>query len=313
MALELTIGQLIAFNMMASHISQPVAKLIELWQQFVQARVAVDKLGDMLNLPAEQENGDLLLDYEMTGELELKQLVFSYQPDQDPVLKGIDLKIEAGTTLGIVGPSGSGKSTLTKLLQKLYVPDSGEILIDGQPLQDVDPGYLRQHIGVVLQENYLFNRSVRDNIAIKDPTVSLDQVIAAAKLAGAHEFILKLSRGYDTVLAEGGASLSGGQRQRIAIARALMQNPSILILDEATSALDDESQALIQSNMAKIAQGRTVITIAHRLSTVRQCDQIIVLQQGKIAESGSHEALLSLDGSYTRLWRLQQDLSREVA
>ncbi|WP_304952575.1 type I secretion system permease/ATPase [Xenorhabdus sp. BG5] len=311
-ALELTIGQLIAFNMMVSHISQPIAKMIDMWQQFVLTRVAVDKLGDMLNLPVEQAQGDIYPQTPLNGDLQLRNLVFRYQPDQEPVLKGITLHIKAGESLGIVGPSGSGKSTLARLLQRLYVPDGGEILIDGIPLHQLNPTCLRSQIGVVLQENYLFNRSVRHNIALKDPTASLEDVIAAAKLAGAHDFVLQLPLGYDTVLAEAGSSLSGGQRQRIAIARALMANPKILIFDEATSALDDESQALIQANMAEISQGRTVITIAHRLSTVRDCDRIITIEQGQITESGSHHQLLAKGGCYARLWQLQQELRQEV-
>ncbi|EAQ65453.1 hypothetical protein MED121_22317 [Marinomonas sp. MED121] len=311
MELELTIGQLIAFNMMASHVSQPIAKLIELWQQFVRARVAVDKLADMLNIPVEQSLGSIIPDKPLIGQLQLKQLVFSYQPDHPPVIRELDLTVQPGETIGIVGPSGSGKSTLTKLIQKLYIPDSGDIQVDGISLQSLDPNYLRRQVGVVLQESYLFNRSVRHNIAIKDPTVSLDIVISAAKLAGAHDFILQLPRGYDTILAEGGSSLSGGQRQRIAIVRALIANPKILIFDEATSALDDESQAIILENMDDIARGRTVITIAHRLSTVRQCDRIIVMEKGQITESGKHHELLKNEGCYARLWQLQQELRKE--
>lgn len=311
--LQMSIGQLIAFNMMLSHVSQPVAKLIEVWQQFVRVRVSVDKLGDMLNLPVEQAEGDLRPTQALRGEVRIEQLVFRYRPELEWVLRGLDLQIAAGQTLGIVGPSGSGKSTLTRLLQKLYTPDGGRILIDGLPLDQLQPAWLRSQIGVVLQENYLFNRSVRHNIALRHPTASLESVIAAARLAGAHDFILRLPLGYDTVLAEAGSSLSGGQRQRIAIARALMGDPRILIFDEATSALDDESQALIQDNMASIAQGRTVIIIAHRLSAVRHCQRIIALEQGRISESGSHQQLLANGGCYSRLWALQQALCKEAS
>ncbi len=311
--LELTLGQLIAFNMMLSHVSQPLAKLIDVWQQFVQVRVSVDKLGDMLNLPVEQSDGQQRPVEALRGEVRIEQLAFRYRPDLDLVLQNLDLHIAPGQTLGIVGPSGSGKSTLTRLLQKLYVPDAGRILIDGQPLQELEPGWLRSQIGVVLQENYLFNRSVRQNIALRHPTASLEDVIEAARLAGAHEFILQLPLGYDTVLAEAGSSLSGGQRQRMAIARALMGDPRLLIFDEATSALDDESQALIQDNMARIAEGRTVIIIAHRLSAVRHCQRIIALEQGQISESGSHVELLANGGCYARLWALQQALLKEDA
>ncbi|MGR5294701.1 type I secretion system permease/ATPase [Vibrio mediterranei] len=311
-SLELTIGQLIAFNMMFSHVSQPIAKLIDLWQQFVQTRVAIDKLGDILNLPVEQELDHHRSKKEMKGEVVIRNLVFRYQPDQTPVLNGVSLRINSGEKLGIVGPSGSGKSTLTHLLQKLYVADEGDIYIDGCSMSQLEPNYLRHNIGVVLQENYLFNLSVRQNIALKYPTASLEDVIGVAKLAGAHEFILELPKGYDTVLAEAGSSLSGGQKQRIAIARALIGNPRILIFDEATSALDDESQSLIQANMAEISSGRTVVTVAHRLSTVRHCDRIITLENGRITEIGNHEQLLTMGGCYSKLWQLQQELRKEI-
>ncbi|MEZ8724179.1 type I secretion system permease/ATPase [Vibrio cyclitrophicus] len=314
MSLEMTIGQLIAFNMMVNHVLQPIAKLIELWQQFVQTRVAVDKLGDMLNLPVEQEQGKFTPDTSLKGNIIFDNISFSYQPDgSNPVIDNLTLTIHAGESIGIVGPSGSGKSTLTRLLMKLYSPQQGRVLLDGKSMDTLDPHYLRSQIGVVLQENYLYNRSVRDNIALKTPNASLDDVIQMAKLAGAHDFILRLSLGYDTVLSEGGESLSGGQRQRIAFARALMGDPRLLILDEATSALDDESQAMIQQNMAEIANNRTVFIVAHRLSTVKSCDRIITLEQGKITEMGTHQQLISLQGTYARLWQLQQDLTEEVA
>jgi len=311
MQLRLSVGQLIAFNMLAGQASQPLSRLVELWQQFVQTRVALDRLGDMLNLPVEQEGGQVRLPGRPRGEIELRDVAFAYRTDRPPVLDGLSLTVRAGETLGIVGPSGSGKSTLTKLVQKLYLPQGGALFIDGQPLATLDAGALRERIGVVLQENFLFHRSVRENIALREPGTPLEAVMAAARLAGAHDFILKLPMGYDTVLAEGGSSLSGGQRQRLAIARALLSDPSILIFDEATSALDEESQELLRENMPRIAQGRTVITVAHRLSTVAGCDRIIVLDRGRVAESGSHAALLAQGGSYARLWKLQQDFSPE--
>ncbi|NHB97379.1 peptidase domain-containing ABC transporter [Photorhabdus stackebrandtii] len=310
LSLQMTIGQLIAFNMMVNHTSQPLARLVELWGQFIRTRVAVDKLGDMLNLPTEQQSGQQQVT--LHGAVSFNNIVFRYQPDIPPTIKGLTLNIRAGETIGIVGTSGSGKSTLARLLLRLYTPETGAITIDGIPLQNIGIETLRQQVGVVLQENFLFNKTVYENIAQSKPDASLESVIKVAKLAGAHEFILRLPMGYDTTIAEGGQSLSGGQRQRLAIARTLLADPKILILDEATSALDDESQSRIQSNMAEIAQDRTVITIAHRLSTVRHCDRIIVLNQGEIIEQGSHNQLLNHGKQYRKLWQLQQELKQEV-
>jgi ATP-binding cassette, subfamily B, bacterial HlyB/CyaB len=205
-----------------------------------------------------------------------------------------------------VGRSGSGKSTIAKLIQRLYVPERGRVLVDGVDLAQVDPAWLRRQVGVVLQENFLFYRSVRDNIALTDPGLPMDAVIRAAMLAGAHEFILELTEGYDTLVGEHGCSLSGGQRQRIAIARALVANPRILIFDEATSALDYESEAVIQQNMAEICQGRTVFIIAHRLSTVRPANRIYVIEKGEIMEDGTHDELLKRNGFYARLNKHQE-------
>ncbi|MEX0445786.1 peptidase domain-containing ABC transporter [Xenorhabdus sp. SGI246] len=310
LSLHMTIGQLIAFNMMVNHTEQPLTKLVQLWGQFIRSRIAIDKLGDMLNLPTEQQSGKEQVT--LTGAISFSDVVFRYQPDLPPTINQFTLNIKAGETLGVVGTSGSGKSTLARLLLRLYTPEYGKITLDGIPLQQIDIASLRQQIGIVLQENFLFNKTVQENIAQSRPDASLSTVIEAAKLAGAHDFILKLPLGYDTVIAEGGQSLSGGQRQRLAIARTLLSDPKILILDEATSALDDESQAIIQSNMANIAQGRTVITIAHRLSTVRQCSRIIVLHQGQITEQGSHEQLLQHGKHYRKLWQLQQELQQEL-
>ncbi|MDE9516612.1 type I secretion system permease/ATPase [Xenorhabdus bovienii] len=310
LSLHMTIGQLIAFNMMVSHTQQPLAKLVQLWGQFIRSRIAIDKLGDMLNLPTEQQSGKERVS--LQGAISFSDIVFRYQPDLSPTINRFTLDIRAGETLGVVGTSGSGKSTLARLLLRLYTPEHGTITLDGIPLQEFNIESLRQQIGIVLQENFLFNKTVHENIAQSRPDAPLSNIIKAARLAGAHDFILKLPMGYDTIIAEGGQSLSGGQRQRLAIARTLLSDPTILILDEATSALDDESQSIIQSNMADIAQGRTVITIAHRLSTVRQCDRIIVLHQGQIIEQGSHEQLLQQGKQYRKLWQLQQELKQEV-
>jgi ATP-binding cassette, subfamily B, bacterial HlyB/CyaB len=236
-------------------------------------------------------------------------VTFRYRIDGPEVLHDVSFKVPPGQVVGIVGPSGSGKSTLAKLIQRLYVPESGRILIDGVDLAMVDPAWLRRQISIVLQENLLFNRTVRDNIALADPAMPMAQVATAASLAGAHEFILELPEGYDTVVGERGSSLSGGQRQRIALARALVTNPRLLILDEATSALDYESERIIQQNMDQIAQGRTVFIIAHRLSTVRRTDRIMTLERGRLVEDGNHDELIKTGGRYASLHRLQAGIN----
>lgn len=302
----MTVGQLVAFNMFAGHVTTPVLRLSQLWNDFQQARLSVQRLGDVLNSPVEPgyDPNRACLDA-IAGELVLDQVSFRYRPDKPEVLRRISLRIPAGQTVGIVGPSGSGKSTLTKLIQRMYVPESGRVLVDGFDLAMVDTHWLRAQVGVVLQENLLFNRSVRDNIALADPGMPMERVVEAARLAGAHDFILALPEGYDTMLEERGANLSGGQRQRIAIARALVTNPRILILDEATSALDYESESIIQRNMRAICQGRTVLIIAHRLSTVRQADRILTVENGQVVEDGSHHQLLQQGGRYARLCAIQ--------
>src|SRR5262249_47054859 len=241
----------------------------------------------------------------MKGEIRFEHMTFRYRLDGPAVLSDISLSVPAGEGLGIVGPSGSGKSTLARLVQRLYTPESGRVLVDGIDLAMIDTTWLRRQIGVVLQQNVLFNCSVRENISLIDPGMPLDQVIGAAVLAGAHEFILELPHGYDTIIGERGASLSGGQCQRIAIARALTVNPCILIFDEATSALDYESERIIQENMRRIAVGRTVLIIAHRLSTVRGADRIITIDRGRLIEDGTHDELLRRGGRYSQLHRLQ--------
>jgi subfamily B ATP-binding cassette protein HlyB/CyaB len=240
------------------------------------------------------------------GAIEFRNVSFRYRPGAADVLKDVSLTIDAGETVGIVGPSGSGKSTLTKLVQRLYLPSEGQVFLDGADLSQVDPAWLRSHIGVVLQENLLFNRTVHENIAFANPVMPRAKVIEIARLAGADDFIDKLADGYDTIIEERGANLSGGQRQRIAIARALATDPRVLILDEATSALDYESERIIQRNMRRIVKGRTVIIIAHRLAAVRGCNRIVGVADGRIVEVGSHDELIRRPGGlYAYLWGLQ--------
>ena len=304
---DLTVGQLIAFNMLAGRVATPVMRLAQLWTDFQQTGISVQRLGDILNARTEISQANRSTLPPIAGRIEFDQVVFRYRPDAPEVLRGISLVVQPGEVIGIVGRSGSGKSTLTKLAQRLYLPERGRVLVDGVDLAMADSSSLRRQIGVVLQENMLFNRSIRENIALADPGMPMEAVIGAAKLAGAHEFILELPEGYDTVVGEHGATLSGGQRQRIAIARALITNPRILIFDEATSALDYESERIIQNNMKAICQGRTVLIIAHRLSAVRDANRIIVLDRGQIVEQGTHAELLAHEaGHYSRLHRLQQ-------
>jgi ATP-binding cassette, subfamily B, bacterial HlyB/CyaB len=302
----LSIGELVAFNIMAGRVSSPVLRLAQIWQDFHQARLSVARLGDILNTTPEPtyNPGQTALPA-VRGEVAFDHATFRYRLDGPEVLHDISLVVPSGQVVGIVGASGSGKSTLAKLIQRLYVPESGRVLVDGIDLSVVDPSWLRRQIGVVLQENVLFNCSVRDNIALADSAMPIERVIAASQIAGAHEFVLELPNGYDTILGERGSSLSGGQRQRLAIARALVMSPRILIFDEATSALDYESERIIQQNMPLIARGRTVFIIAHRLSTVRRSDRIITIERGRIVEDGTHDELINSGGRYASLHRLQ--------
>ncbi len=305
---RLTVGELVAFNMIAAQLASPVLRIAQLWQDFQQVRLSIDRTGDILNSipePGAAEAADLP---DIAGHIRLEAVSFRYRLDGQPVLTDVDLDIPAGQILGVVGSSGSGKSTLAKLIQRLYSPETGRVFVDGHDLAVVDPAWLRSRLGVVMQESVLFNRSVRDNIALADPGMDAARIVAAAKLAGAHEFISALPRGYGTMIGERGASLSGGQRQRIAIARALVRDPRILIFDEATSALDYESEAAIQANMRDICRGRTVILIAHRLSTLRVAQRIVTIEKGRIVEDGTHQSLLAKGGRYAELWRLQSSL-----
>lgn len=299
---DMTIGQLIAFNMFASHVNGPVLRLAQLWRDFQEARISVDRLGDILNCPPELGSGGTSLNLPPAkGAISFQNVSFRYAQEEPEVLSDISFDIQAGEVVGLVGASGSGKSTLTKIVQRLYTPERGRVLVDGTDLSLVDPSWLRAQIGVVLQDNVLFNRSVRANIALGDPTLPMSKVLEVSRLSAAHEFIVQLPRGYDTIIEERGMNLSGGQRQRIAIARALALEPPILIFDEATSALDYHSERQIRENMQQISAGRTMLIVAHRLSTVRHADRILFFDQGRIVEQGNHEDLIALGGRYADL------------
>lgn len=303
---DLSVGQLVAFNMLAGRVSGPILRLVQLWNEFQQAGISVQRLGDILNAqpePAYSPGRASLPDLE--GRVSFEGVSFRYRPDGPEILRNVSLHVPAGKVIGVVGRSGSGKSTLTKLVQRLYVPQSGRVLVDGVDLAMVDTVWLRRNIGVVLQENFLFNRTIRENIALSDPAMPMERVVQAAKMAGAHEFILELPEGYDNEVGEHGSNLSGGQRQRIAIARALITNPKILIFDEATSALDYESEHIIHQNMRYICKGRTVFIIAHRLSAVREADHIVVVEKGQIVEGGTHTELINKKGYYEKLYSHQ--------
>ncbi|WP_038200616.1 type I secretion system permease/ATPase [Vibrio nigripulchritudo] len=302
---DLSPGQLVAFNMLAGHVTQPVLRLAQVWQDFQHTLIALRRVGDILDEPKETSKQGLATVPALKGSIEFSNIRFRYHEDTPEVLNNLSLTIEPGQFIGITGPSGSGKSTLTRLVQRLYVPQHGKVLVDGMDLAIADPVSLRRNMSVVLQESILFSGSVAENIRLCCPQATDEEVRHAAELSGALEFIEDFSQGFNQQVGEKGASLSGGQRQRIALARALLVNPKILLLDEATSALDYRSEAAIMSNMEAICRGRTVISIAHRLNTIRHADKIVVLDQGQVLESGSHDSLIKKQGLYAKLWHQQ--------
>jgi subfamily B ATP-binding cassette protein HlyB/CyaB len=294
---RLTVGQLVAFNMLAQQVAIPVLRLAQLWQDFQQFGVSMQRLGDIINSRTELPQRRQVL-AAIQGAIEFENVRFRYRPGGPLILDDVTLQIRPGEVIGIVGRSGSGKSTLTKLVQRLYVAEAGRLRIDGADLSLVDPAALRRQIGVVLQDSVLFNGTICDNIALSEPGMPVDQVVRAATLAGAHDFVSNMPDGYNSVLGEQGSGISGGQRQRIAIARALAANPRILILDEATSALDADSEQVIRDQMRTICQGRTVIIISHRMSAVRSADRILAMENGRIIEVGTHQELVGRPNGY---------------
>ena len=302
---NMTVGQLIAFQMFAGQLVNPIINLVSVWHELQQALLSVDRIGDILNHPTEIKTENSITLNKLVGSIRFENVKFRYRPDTPYVLKGVSFEVKPGMCVGIIGRSGSGKSTIAKLIQRLYIPTEGEIYIDSVDIKHLNPVWLRKNIGVVLQENYLFSGTIRENIAMPMPDAPMELIINVAKIAGAHEFISKLPEGYDTIVGERGSTLSGGQKQRIAIARALITDPRILIFDEATSALDYESEKIIQQNMKLIKKGRTVIVIAHRLTTVKDCDLIIAIDNGKIVEAGSFNQLMKKKGYFYNLYSQQ--------
>lgn len=306
---ELTVGGLIAFNMLAGRINAPILKLASLWQDFTQMKVSISRLADIMDArpePAFRPGRSTLPT--LKGRVTFECMSFRYTPGSPEVLSSVNLDIPPGEIVGLTGISGAGKTTFMRLIQRLYLPERGRILLDGMDLSMVDTSWLRRQIGVVGQDTALFNRSVRENIALGDPAIAMESIMESARLAGAHEFILQLPDGYDTVIGERGSKLSGGQRARIAIARALVTKPQILLFDEATASLDYESERVIHDNMARICAGRTVFIVAHRLSTLRMADRILVLDKGHLTEMGNHRELMGINGRYASLYRAHQVL-----
>lgn len=305
---DLTLGQLIAFRIISGYVTQPLLRLSTIWQSIQELRVSFERLADVIDTPQESnelDKGKVPLP-PLQGDVSFEDLSFSFSKSTAPVLKDINLNIKAGTFVGIVGQSGSGKSTLVKLLPRLYAPDQGRILIDGYDIDKVELYSLRRQIGIVPQDPLLFSGSISENIALTQPDADSDEIMMAAKLADAHEFIMCLPSGYNTPVGERGSSLSGGQRQRIAIARTLLSNPKLLVMDEATSALDYETERKVCDNLVNALHDCTVFFITHRLSTVRRADVIVVMHQGAIVEMGTHEALMEKRGRYYALYCQQE-------
>jgi ATP-binding cassette subfamily B protein len=299
------IGALFAFLLLTQRISSPLMHMAQLIQQYDEARIAVKFVGSLVNQPAEEGRSESGVRKPLQGHIEFSNVTFRYKGASSPALDKISFEVPAGTTLGIMGRSGSGKTTITRLLQRLHSNYDGLIKIDGIDVREYDVDHLRRSLGVVLQENFLFSGTIRENIMAGKNNATFDEVVSAARLAGAEEFIDKLPRGYDTFVYEGSPNLSGGQRQRLAIARALIVDPRILILDEATSSLDAESEAIVNANISRIAQGRTMVVVSHRLSSLVSANAIMVLERGKVHDIGRHEELLARCDIYSDQWHQQ--------
>jgi ATP-binding cassette subfamily B protein len=298
-------GTLFTFLLLSQRLASPLMQASQLIQQYDEARTAIGVTASLVNQPPEQGRSGDGVRNPLLGHVEFSGVVFQYKGALKPALKNVSFEIPQGTTLGVMGRSGSGKTTITRLLQRLNPDYSGLVKVDGIDVRNYDLTHFRSSLGVVLQENFLFSGTIRSNITMAKPDASFDEMVHAARLAGAEEFIDKLPAGYETYVYEGSPNLSGGQRQRLAIARALITDPKILILDEATSALDAESEAIVNANIERISQGRTVITISHRLASLVKADAILVMEQGEVNDIGKHEELLERNEIYAHLWYTQ--------
>ncbi len=305
----LTVGKLIAFQMLSGRVTGPLVHIVGLVHEYQQTLLSVRMLGVVMNCPQEQVGGSL--HHQLQGELSIENVNFRYSPDTPMVIKDFNLHISPGSTIGLVGRSGSGKTTLTKLIQGLYPLQTGIIKYDGIDIREIDRASLRSAIGIVLQDNYFFYGTVRENLSLTKKDATMEEIIYAARLAGADEFIQKMSRGYDSLLEENASNLSGGQRQRLAIARALLPNPRFLIFDEATSALDPESETMVRKNLNMIARNRTVFIISHRLSVLCRADRIVVMDHGDLIEQGTHKELLEQGGIYADFWKQQMGFNED--
>ena len=301
------VGAMFAFLMLSQRVSGPLMQMAQLINQYDEARTAVQTVANLVNQPAEEGRSGHGVRTPLKGHIEFSGVTFKYKGAVSPALNDISFEIPEGHKLGIMGKSGSGKTTITRLLQRLHSDYGGLIKMDGIDVREYDVDHLRRNVGVVLQENFLFSGTIRENITAAKPDATFDEVVQAARLAGAEEFIDRLPRGYETHIYEGSPNLSGGQRQRLAIARALIVNPPVLILDEATSALDADSEAIVNANISRIAHGRTLVIISHRLSSLMKCDAILVLNRGVIDDVGRHEELLERNDIYGGLWHQQNN------
>ena len=302
---DLSIGSLIAFNMLSGRVSGPLIGMVGLINEYQQIRMSVGMLSSVMDHPPEREPGQRYIFPRINGEMEFEEVTFTYPGAATPALDRVSFKIEPGQMIGVVGRSGSGKSTLTRLIQGIHPPDAGLVKISGADIRHIDLSHLRRSIGVVLQDNFLFRGTIRENISMTKPEASMEEIMESARKAGAAEFIDRLPNSYGTFVYENATNFSGGQRQRVAIARALLPEPLLMIFDEATSALDPESEAIVQENLDKIAQGRTMVVVSHRLSSLVQADAILVMEQGKVMDFAPHSVLLERCEIYRHLWQQQ--------